>query len=125
MATPIRPMKPQRPFRSRIALLAVAGVWLAGASRAGASHSVFDFQVDRVAIDGNVFGPFDGVADRVDEFDDGALGTWVVVNGTVMLWMARTPDQRTDPQNIFPDAKSAVAAMNYYTLHDHAYYRAY
>ncbi|MDX6613065.1 MAG: epoxyqueuosine reductase [Blastocatellia bacterium] len=39
-----------------------------------------------------------------------------------MGWMARDPEQRTDPARVFPDAKSVVVvALNYYTpsQHDH------
>lgn len=37
-----------------------------------------------------------------------------------MLWMERDPAQRTDPNKIFPDARSVVVvAMNYYTPHEH------
>jgi len=38
-----------------------------------------------------------------------------------MSWMARDPEQRTDPRKIFPQAKSVVVvALNYYTSHQHA-----
>jgi len=38
-----------------------------------------------------------------------------------MSWMARDPEQRTDPRKMFPQAKSVVVvALNYYTLHQHA-----
>ncbi len=37
-----------------------------------------------------------------------------------MPYMAREPDQRTDPKKIFPAARSVVVvALNYYTPHDH------
>src|SRR5712664_304453 len=37
-----------------------------------------------------------------------------------MKWMARDPEQRTDPQKLFPDARSVVVvALNYYTEHEH------
>lgn len=37
-----------------------------------------------------------------------------------MPYMARDPEQRTDPRKIFPQARSVVvAAMNYYTPHQH------
>jgi len=38
-----------------------------------------------------------------------------------MAWMNREPEKRSDPKLIFPEAKSViVAAMNYYTPHQHA-----
>src|SRR5882724_1052167 len=37
-----------------------------------------------------------------------------------MNWMARDPDQRTDPRGFFPAARSVVVvALNYYTPHKH------
>ena len=37
-----------------------------------------------------------------------------------MRWLAREPDQRTDPLAIFPQARSViVVALNYYTNHHH------
>jgi epoxyqueuosine reductase len=37
-----------------------------------------------------------------------------------MQWMARDPDRRTDPREIFPQAQSlVVVALNYYTPHQH------
>jgi epoxyqueuosine reductase len=37
-----------------------------------------------------------------------------------MKWMAREPQQRTDPRRIFPEARSVVVvALNYYTPHEH------
>jgi epoxyqueuosine reductase len=37
-----------------------------------------------------------------------------------MAWMARETDKRTDPRLLFPDARSViVAAINYYTRHEH------
>ena len=37
-----------------------------------------------------------------------------------MNWMARDPDQRTDPRKLFPAARSVVVvALNYYTEHEH------
>ena len=70
--------------------LAIVGGWPA---RAVASHHVFSHSVDRFEVDGNVFGPFDGTLDYVDEFDDGTiapdwtqlLGTSVESGGVVML----------------------------------------
>ena len=50
---------------------------------ARASHTVFEFKVDRFELDGNRMGPFDGVADLVDEFDDGTLSpNWYPLFGT-------------------------------------------
>jgi hypothetical protein len=49
---------------------------------AAAFHTVFDTRVERFSVDGNVFGPLDGQPDRIDDFDDGSLAGWVVVQGT-------------------------------------------
>ena len=38
-----------------------------------------------------------------------------------MNWMARDPEQRTDPGKLFPEARSVVvAALNYYRPHEHS-----
>jgi epoxyqueuosine reductase len=38
-----------------------------------------------------------------------------------MNWMARDPDQRTDPRQLFPEARSVlVLALNYHTAHEHS-----
>ena len=38
-----------------------------------------------------------------------------------MQWLAREPEKRTDPQQIFPQAQSViVVALNYYTNHQHS-----
>src|SRR5262245_24535132 len=38
-----------------------------------------------------------------------------------MPYMARDPEQRTDPRRIFPDARSVIAvALNYYTSPQHS-----
>src|SRR5258708_4105487 len=38
-----------------------------------------------------------------------------------MNWMARDPEQRTDPRKFFPDARSVlVVALNYYTPQEHS-----
>jgi hypothetical protein len=51
--------------------------------RAAASHHVFSSTADRFDADGNVFGPFDGTLDYVDEFDDGMVGPdWSPLLGT-------------------------------------------
>jgi hypothetical protein len=58
-------------------------VLLAAAPPVGAFHTVFDYQVERFEADGNAYGPADGIADFVDEFDDGAIEpAWSVVGGT-------------------------------------------
>jgi epoxyqueuosine reductase len=37
-----------------------------------------------------------------------------------MQWIARNPEQRTDPRKLFPEARSVVVvALNYYTPHQH------
>jgi hypothetical protein len=62
------------------ALLALALCVLPSVSRAEAT---FFAALDRIEIDGNRFGPADGTADFVDEFDDGALGPpWVPILGS-------------------------------------------
>ena len=44
----------------------------------------FDFGVDRLEIDGNGYGPSDGIPDLVAEFHDGWLGPdWASISGTV------------------------------------------
>src|SRR5262249_23719679 len=63
-----------------LAALALVGC-LAGPVHA--FHSTFSASLDRVEIDGNVFGPYDGVPDVVDEFDDGAVGPgWSQIAGS-------------------------------------------
>ncbi|HMG75725.1 MAG TPA: tRNA epoxyqueuosine(34) reductase QueG [Pyrinomonadaceae bacterium] len=38
-----------------------------------------------------------------------------------MNWMARDPEQRTDPRKLFPETCSVVVvALNYYTAHEHS-----
>ncbi len=42
-----------------------------------------------------------------------------------MTWMEREPEKRSDPQILFPGARSiVVAALNYYTPHEHGNYPA-
>jgi epoxyqueuosine reductase len=37
-----------------------------------------------------------------------------------MAWMARDPEQRTDPRKVFPQTRSVVVvALNYFTPHEH------
>ena len=48
-----------------------------------AFHTVFHFTVDRVEVDGNAYGPFDGTPDVVDEFDDADMAPWRTFFGTV------------------------------------------
>ena len=67
---------------ARVVGLAVALV--ASESIVSAFHTQFAFRVDRFEVDGGRFGPADGVADFVDEFDDGLLGpNWYKAYGTV------------------------------------------
>ena len=52
---------------------------------ATAMHTVFSSSVDRFEVDGNPFGPADGVLDYVDEFDDGTLAPdWAPLLGTAV-----------------------------------------
>src|SRR5438128_11645033 len=38
-----------------------------------------------------------------------------------MNWMARDPEQRTDPHKLFPATRSVVVvALNYYAPHEHS-----
>jgi hypothetical protein len=53
-----------------LAVLVLAGPW---ALAVPASAQTFSASVDRFEVDGNSFGPFDGAADFVDEFDNGTL----------------------------------------------------
>ncbi|MBK9528814.1 MAG: tRNA epoxyqueuosine(34) reductase QueG [Acidobacteria bacterium] len=49
------------------------------------------------------------------------LNEWLMrgFNGN-MAWMTREPEKRTDPQVLFPGARSVVViAVNYYTPHEH------
>jgi hypothetical protein len=50
-----------------------------------AHHLTFSASADRFEIDGNAFGPADGTADQIDEFDDGILApNWSVLLGTAV-----------------------------------------
>ena len=52
----------------------------------------------------------------------GQLKGWLEsgFNGN-MAWMEREPEKRSDPKQIFPDARSLIAvAMNYFTSHEHS-----
>jgi len=64
--------------RPRVPLLIALLLCTAGLSRA----ETYDYVVDRFEADGNVNGPFDGVIDHVEEFDDGVLAPWVIRRGT-------------------------------------------
>lgn len=62
------------------AALAIA---LASGGPAHASHTVFSAAVDRIEIDGNVYGAPGGALDLVDEFDDGVLApNWALLVGS-------------------------------------------
>jgi len=67
---------------SRLAALMLA-TWCT--APALAHHLTFSASADRFEIDGNAFGPADGAADQVDEFDDGVLApNWSVLLGTAV-----------------------------------------
>ena len=67
---------------SWLAALALTA-WSTGPARA--HHTTFSASVDRFEIDGNAFGPADGVPDQVDEFDDGTIApNWQVLLGTAI-----------------------------------------
>ena len=69
---------------ARVAWLAtlVTSLLLVAAQPACAANT-FSASVDRVEIDGNGFGPKDGVPDLVDEFDDGVIGPdWHILVGS-------------------------------------------
>ena len=97
--------RPARRWFVTLAGVALA-TWLGGT---WASAAVFDFRVDRFAVDGNVFGPLDGVPDRVDDFSDGVLPPWFVVYGT-----ASEHDgflHLTSPGTHVPDGFGAVPGL--------------
>jgi epoxyqueuosine reductase len=54
--------------------------------------------------------------------EHGRLEAWLARGFQAgMNWMARDPDQRTDPRKLFPQARSVlVLALNYYTAHVHS-----
>ena len=94
-----------------IALLLCAG----GLSRA----ETYDYVVDRFEVDGNVNGPFDGVVDHVDEFDDGVLAPWFFRRGSAStesggLLHVKSPGLHIDIPGIFtvPFEASAVGVDN-------------
>lgn len=64
----------------RLRWLGALGLLLVATGPAAAFHTVFDFTVDRVTVDGNVYGPFDDTPDFVDEFND--LTHWFQPYGT-------------------------------------------
>src|SRR5262245_9157661 len=66
--------------------LAVAVTLALAVSPAAAFHTIFDYQVERVEVDGGAFGPADGTTDFVDEFDGGTLSPdWRVDSGTARV----------------------------------------
>src|SRR5262245_63371865 len=72
-------MRAGRDWRGWVVLLLL----LAPAQRAVAFHTIFDYQVDRVEVDGGAYGPADGTPDFVDEFDDDVLEpNFVLSTGT-------------------------------------------
>jgi hypothetical protein len=74
----------------------------------------FDYLVDRFEADGNVNGPFDGVADVVDEFDDGMLAPWHVRRATATesggFLHVQSPGLPVALPGLFPVAFEASAA---------------
>jgi hypothetical protein len=60
----------------------VAVATLALTVPARAFHTVFDFTIDRVTVDGNAFGPLDGTPDFVDDFGGTYTTNWVTPYGT-------------------------------------------
>lgn len=58
---------------------------------------------------------------RAEPLDGSRLREWLGCGfHGEMAWMAREPEKRVDPRMIFPEARSMiVAAMNYFTPHDH------
>jgi len=69
------------PLIVRAAVLLLTLLFVPG--NAPASHATFDYAFDRVEIDGNTFGPFDGNPDFVDEFSAGGVTPWSPT-GTVL-----------------------------------------
>jgi hypothetical protein len=72
-------MRPTSRVLGVVVLALVVSVGWAGPSGA----QTFSSSCDRFEVDGNTFGPFDGVADFVDEFDNGTIAPdWVQLLGT-------------------------------------------
>src|SRR3990172_3612275 len=68
----------------RVLGLLAAGLLAAFAPAAQASHTAFEYGVDRFEADGNLHGPADGTPDVVDEVDDGGLAPlWQRFFGTL------------------------------------------
>ena len=71
-------------MRTSSLVSALAGLLAVAIGSTAAAVESFEYTAERVEVDGNVFGPRDGVADLVDEFDDGVLAPlWAVSSGTV------------------------------------------
>lgn len=74
-----------------------------GISRA---TETFDYVVDRFEADGNLNGPFDGVVDVVDEFDDATLAPWFIRRGTASesggLLHVQSPGLAVNFPGVFP-----------------------
>ena len=101
--------------RPRVLILVTLLLCAAGFARA----ETYDYVVDRFEVDGNVNGPFDGVVDHVDEFDDGVLAPWVFRRGTAStesggLLHVKSPGLNVNVPGIFtvPFEASAVGVDN-------------
>ena len=76
---------PETPRRPGLLPLATLGLVACVCAPAHGFHSTFGASLERIEIDGNVFGAHDGVADWVDEFDGDVLGPdWRPPMGTVI-----------------------------------------
>src|SRR5262249_48316396 len=105
---------------SRIAGLAIVvlAVTCVFAGRAGAQ--AFSSSCDRFEVDGNVFGPADGVPDFVDEFDNGTiapdwaqlLGTSVEAGGVVTLRDPGTPIPLPGFNSVTSNIENATGLLN-------------